>query len=75
VDEVAVPLDAALEAKRDQQADGDGKEVNQEIQPAINGFVGSVYVKPEVSSWDLLCLQWVHSTHLAVAAGSGVHPE
>jgi hypothetical protein len=42
VDEVAVvlPLDEAFERESDQQADGDGGEVKDEVAYAVDGFMG-----------------------------------
>jgi hypothetical protein len=44
VDEVTVvlPLDEAFERKRDEQTDGDGGEVKDEVAYAVNGLVGWV---------------------------------
>ncbi|NYF91700.1 hypothetical protein RBB79_18735 [Tunturiibacter empetritectus] len=46
VDEMTVvlPLDAAFEAERDEQADGDGQEMKQKVSPAMNGFMGRVHI-------------------------------
>jgi len=52
VDEMAMvlPLNDAFEREGDQQADGDGGEVEKEIAPAVHGFVGGVDVQQEGTS-------------------------
>ncbi len=52
MDEMAVvaPLDDAFEGESDEQADGDGGEVKEEIAPAVHGFVGRVNVQQEGTS-------------------------
>jgi hypothetical protein len=37
---VVLPLDAAFEAKCDEEADGDGGEMKEEVAPAVDGLVG-----------------------------------
>lgn len=46
VDKMAVvlPLDAAFEAERDQQADSDGREMKEEVAPAVDGLVWGMHV-------------------------------
>ena len=57
VDEVAMvlPLDETFEAEGDEEADGDGEEVKQEVAPAMDGFMGRVYID---HGGDLVC--WIH---------------
>ena len=57
VDEVAVvlPFDAAFEAESDQEADGDCQEMKQKVSPAMNRFMGRVYVD---HGRDLVEIHW-----------------
>ena len=57
VDEMAVvlPLDEAFEAESDQEADGDCQEMKQKVSPAMNRFMGRVYVD---HGRDLVEIHW-----------------
>jgi hypothetical protein len=46
VDEMAVvlPFDAAFEAEGDEEADGDGEEMDEKVAPSMNRLMGRVYV-------------------------------
>ena len=57
VDEMAVmlPFDAAFEAEGDEEADGDGQEMEQKVSPAMNRFMGRMHV----NQWrDLVEIHW-----------------
>jgi len=57
VDEVAMvlPFDETFEAKRDEETDGDCQEMKQKVSPAMNRFMGRVYVD---HGRDLVEIHW-----------------